>query len=304
MELSFLVAVLVMGVAGWIGVRRILGGVRARGAAEVYEALADLDAADDDDGAAARLLPSVRLLNDDLGKIGLLMPEERVRFRAVNRALPGGCALLCFSLALMAGGWHPPRLVVAAGAGAALGYLLARSRIRSRARGYRRSLEYFLPLVMERIVMAVEAGLDIIAGVQHVVQLEHESEREARTEGFTYEIDPVCKLMEIVLQLAEAGLRFERSLQEVAEAVECAALKHAFVHLALAQKEGGELIMPLRELSDATQLHYQESVEEEIAALPVKATLPLVCTFAGLIVCFITTPLIQVMRITGQAMLH
>jgi hypothetical protein len=57
--------------------------------------------------------------------------------------------------------------------------------------------------------------------------------------------------------------------------------------------------MPLKELSDATQSFYQETIEEEIARLPVKATLPLLCTFAGLIIFFITSPLIQVITMTA-----
>jgi hypothetical protein len=50
----------------------------------------------------------------------------------------------------------------------------------------------------------------------------------------------------------------------------------------------------LKELSDATQTQYQESVEEEIAKLPVRAVLPLILTFTGLIVCFLTVPIVQV----------
>jgi hypothetical protein len=103
--------------------------------------------------------------------------------------------------------------------------------------------------------------------------------------------------------LTEAGLGFEQSLREVSGIVNCSALRHAFIHLAVAQKEGGELVMPLKELSDATQLYYQESIEEDIAKLPVKATMPLVCTFAGLIICFITAPLLQVISLTSQAVI-
>ena len=83
--------------------------------------------------------------------------------------------------------------------------------------------------------------------------------------------------------------------------VECSALRHAFIHLAMAYREGGELIMPLRELSDSTQLYFQESVEEDIAKMPAKATLPLLLTFAGLIICFVTVPLVQVLDMTSNA---
>jgi hypothetical protein len=104
----------------------------------------------------------------------------------------------------------------------------------------------------------------------------------------------------LVLRLTESGLGFNRALCDVAELVPSTALKHAFIHLAVAYEEGGELVMPLRELSDATQLYYQEVVEEKIATLPVKATMPLICTFAGLILFFITTPLLQVMNVLSS----
>jgi hypothetical protein len=75
-------------------------------------------------------------------------------------------------------------------------------------------------------------------------------------------------------------------------------VKHALIHVGLAHRQGGEIVRPLKELSDATQLAYQEVVEEQISRLPVKAVLPLVITFTGLIVCFLTVPLMQVSSLT------
>jgi hypothetical protein len=77
-------------------------------------------------------------------------------------------------------------------------------------------------------------------------------------------------------------------------------VKHACIHLGLAYRQGGEIVRPLKELSDATQVAYQETVEEQIAKLPVKAVLPLVLTFTGLIVCFLTVPLMQVGSLTKE----
>ncbi len=91
------------------------------------------------------------------------------------------------------------------------------------------------------------------------------------------------------------------ALRLIASKTPCAALRHAFIHLALARAEGGELILPLRELSDSTQLHFQDAVEEEIAKMPVRATAPLVCVFAGLMVCFMTIPVLQVISVTERA---
>jgi Flp pilus assembly protein TadB len=137
-----------------------------------------------------------------------------------------------------------------------------------------KSMELNLPMTMERIVMAVGSGLDIVPALR-------EASAGAR--------DPVSLLLAEVVERSEAGLPVAASLRSVSQGVPCPAVKHCFVHLALAYQQGGELVRPLKELSDATQQYYQESVEEEIAKLPVKAVLPLVLTFAGLIVCFLTS---------------
>ncbi|MCB0337330.1 MAG: type II secretion system F family protein, partial [Bdellovibrionales bacterium] len=149
-----------------------------------------------------------------------------------------------------------------------------------------------LPMVMERIVMAIQTGLDIIAGITTLVEL------QAKLPDTP--MDPVTRLLELAMSLSKAGMRFDEALREVAQAVDSSALRHAFVHLAMAQQDGGELVMPLRELSDATQLYYQETVDEEVARMPIKATLPLVLTFAGLIICFITSPLMQIINLTKE----
>jgi hypothetical protein len=77
-------------------------------------------------------------------------------------------------------------------------------------------------------------------------------------------------------------------------------VKHALVHIQLAHQQGGEIVRPLKELSDATQLAYQEAIEEEISKLPVHAVAPLILTFAGLILCFLTVPLVQVSSLTSK----
>lgn len=185
--------------------------------------------------------------------------------------------------------------------GAAIGYLVAEARKRKASALRVRRIEFFLPIVMERLVMAVQAGHDILAALKALIDLEA-SPVSKSSSHFEVQEDPVMGLLRRVYRLAESGVGVERSLHDVAASVNCPALRHAFIHLAQAHKEGGELVSPLRELSDSTQLYYQESVEEEIAKLPVKATLPLLCTFAGLIIFFLTAPLIQVLDITTKAM--
>lgn len=205
----------------------------------------------------------------------------------------GGLAL---GLALAAlRGQGVSQFIPAAILGTSIGYLSSRIAA-ARANDRRREhMEFYLPIVMERIVMAVQSGLDIIPGLRAAI--EHDRQAYAfAADGQSAEPDPVSNLLRRVCALTEGGQCFEQALREVAREAACPAVKHAFIHLAVAHREGGELMQPLRELSDATQLYYQDSVDEQIAKLPVKATLPLLCTFTGLIICFITPPIVQVMH--------
>ncbi|MDC0358913.1 hypothetical protein OAO01_08860 [Oligoflexia bacterium] len=241
-------------------------------------------------------------IGDELGSIGLFNIKERDSFALKGKLTPIVFALL-FVLGGLIGGLTQTRLMLMACVlGLAIGYLVSKSRYRRKKENYIKELEFFLPIVMERLVMAVEAGLDIIAAIKAVLDLEAATRVEQPWLPGQSKRDPVTKLLEIVYQLTESGLSFDVALHDVAVMVECSALRHAFIHLAMAHTEGGELVMPLRELSDSTQLYFQESVEEDIAKMPVKATMPLLCTFTGLIICFVTTPLIQVISIIDGAL--
>lgn len=237
--------------------------------------------------------------NDKLSAIGLFSTAERRQFERAGRRIP----LLGIGIAALPyvafGGRNLSTLFAVSVAGFLVAYIVSGSRYRRRKQKFLKELEYHLPLATERIVMAVEAGLDILPGLEAVLAVERPDSGETDD---AVPANPVSRLLDVVCRLTSAGLSFEKSLHAVAGAVECPALRHAFIHLAVAYHEGGEVIVPLRELSDATQLYYQESLEEVVAKLPVKATMPLLCTFAGLIICFITSPLIQVMKVAMKAM--
>lgn len=161
----------------------------------------------------------------------------------------------------------------------------------------KRSIEYYMPLVMERIVMASEAGLDIIPAIKTVVEIE----KKQRKVNLYLSKEYVSEALDEVIKYSENGYSFDDALKTVANAIAVPALTHGFIHLGIAQKEGGELTGPLTELSDATQAYYQESIEEDLAKLPVKATLPLVISFAGLMVLFLVSPIIQIISFASKA---
>lgn len=183
------------------------------------------------------------------------------------------------------GGHDGGGLIVLCVTGGLAGELYWRRRRHVAKAKLKRIAEKELPLVMERVVMAVGSGLDILPAL------------EEASRGAT---DPVSRGLGKIVELAQGGLPVEEAIRAISERANSMSVKHALVHIQLAHQQGGEIVRPLKELSDATQVAYQESIEEEISKLPVHAVAPLILTFAGLILCFLTVPLVQVSSLTSK----
>jgi Flp pilus assembly protein TadB len=231
------------------------------------------------------------LLEESVGQDSVVAARgsgsDEAKYQSVRRrAWLVGAVLVTIGHGLFAG-----FSVVGSAIFAAIGVLageLFSSRWRERGKNlHLRQLEFYLPAAMERVVLGVAAGLDIVPAL-----------REASQESK----DPVSSILQRIVSLCESGVPVESAFEIASQQVASVSVKHACIHLALAHKRGGEIVRPLKELSDATMIAYQETVEERIAKLPVQAVLPLVITFAGLIVCFLTIPLIQVSSITKRVM--
>lgn len=175
--------------------------------------------------------------------------------------------------------------LIAAFTGYGLVRLVSRIVRENKMQRRKEEVEFFLPIFMEQIVMGVQAGLDVVPAIKEALQ------------GGAAGSGKLRELLQETILLSERGIPFTQALDQVSLKIDIPAVRHAFIHLKLAFSQGGELVRPLRELSDATQLQYQESVEEEIAKLPVKAVMPLVLTFAGLMICFLTVPIVQLSSI-------
>lgn len=195
-----------------------------------------------------------------------------------------GAALVC-AVRLSLFSFSVAGILVSLVVGAFGGELFYSRRKENRATLRLRKMDFYLPTVMERIVMGVGSGLDVIPAL-----------REAARGGH----DPISQLFQWIVALSERGTPVEEAFEMASRQRVTSSVKHACIHLSLAYRQGGEIVRPLKELSDATQVAYQEGIEEQIAKLPVKAVVPIVLTFTGLIVCFLTVPLMQVGSITKK----
>lgn len=228
----------------------------------------------------------------ELERLGIVDKRQQKRLRFILKFLPICLPIFLVLFRALLGFESFEGALILAVLGFAVG-VLARGRLLENAsRKFKERIEFYLPLAMERIVMSVEAGLDLVPALKGLVELE-EKVGDKR--------DPTTFLFRKVVDLTESGVRFDQSLDEVSSQVEGTSLRHAFVHLGLAYKEGGEIITPLRELSDSAQLQFQENIEERIAKLPVKATMPLLVMFLGLMICFLTPPAIQIVGVAREA---
>lgn len=168
-----------------------------------------------------------------------------------------------------------------------------RRRSVAAARRLQRELGFNLPIVIERIVLAAQAGLDAQSCVAVAAG--------GGETGIPAPRDPASRLLLKVSELSNSGSLFEDALRSVAAESRSPHVRHAFAQLAIVHRNGGETAAALRELGDSVQGLYELSVEEEIARMPVKATMPLVLAFAGLLIGFVTIPLIQLSKLSRHS---
>lgn len=167
----------------------------------------------------------------------------------------------------------------------------------NRANKENREILQSLPLVMEQLLLAVQAGHDMLSALRIVLhaggyvredgQCVLPSPKSAKQNMDNRTLE---KLVQVYAALQQ-GRGFEETMEELAEQTHSVPFRHALLHMIVCHREGGELVAPLRELSDASQLCYEEEVEEGIAKLPVRATPALICSFAGLLLCAMSIPM-------------
>jgi Flp pilus assembly protein TadB len=219
------------------------------------------------------------------------LPKVRAGSRPMLAALLTSIVLLV-SAALLIGlsPAHTILLLVFAGASV----VLLQNRLRARAAQRElASIDFHLPLVMEEVVMGVQAGLDIVPALARVL---------SNAEQSSTKLNPVLCVFKEILDACEHGQSFRAALQAARKKQRSSAFSHALLHLSVAHTDGGNLVEVLRELAEATQRSFEESMEEMLATMPARAVMPLIMTFAGLMIFFLAVPLVQVLESLRKAM--
>lgn len=209
-------------------------------------------------------------LAQKLFRAGLFAPDDRKKF--VRKRIT------VFVAALVGGPfgfWYIfgslPMFFLGIVFGALVGYTLPLTGLERRIRSRDDETMYFLPLVIEQVSIGVSSSLDIGPCITNITDM-------ARSRGT---INPVIEMFMHVERLIKSGLSLEDALIDVGEASGSMEVKHAFMFLAQCSKHGGEISKQLQELAESVTTQRQVRVEAKIAALPVKATLPLVVIFGG-----------------------
>jgi len=209
-------------------------------------------------------------VNSKLFQAGIYSSEEKRKFQLARIICPGAAAVIVGigAFVVFRTAMHTSLGVLF---GVFVGFALPLSWLERRIRARQEDTLYFLPLVIEQIAIGVSSSLDIGPCLSMLVNMA--TERESH--------NPVTEMFIHSERLMRSGLNLEESLVEVAEANGQHEIKHAFLFLAQCSKHGGEISKQLQELADAVMIQRQVQVEGKISALPVKATGPLGCVFAG-----------------------
>jgi Flp pilus assembly protein TadB len=160
--------------------------------------------------------------------------------------------------------------------GVLLGVQLPFSILDRRIKQRSEDILFYLPLVVEQIVIGVSSSLDIGPCLQRVVQMSDERDSH----------NPVTELLRHAQLLSKSGLSLSESLMEVGKLSGHNELKHTFMSLSQVSKHGGEITKQLQELADAVSSQRETKVEAKIKRLELEATGPVGLVFVGFMLIF------------------
>lgn len=224
-------------------------------------------------------------MQDRLGKAGFFSKSERKRARRLMGTIIGG-----FGVAGGVGGalYSHGLNVVLPGVvcGSYLGLMVWLYYLRYRVKDLEREILFQLPLVLEGIILLVEAGLGVLPAIERVVSAKEE----------TGDVNPVVRILRLVYEIAAHGAPLGRALEMVGDAMEFKPLRHVLLHLDISSAEGGELVPALRSLSDHAHTEWRLSVETRVKRLENLVVFPVFASVIGLLFLTAAVPIVPLLE--------
>ena len=207
-------------------------------------------------------------LDEKFFQAGVFSEEDKREFYMYRTFLPAVAAVSVGALCFSQGG-----LLMIAGAvlggmfGMRLPYMMLDRKIKFR----QEDILFFLPLVIEQIVIGVSSSLDIGPCLQRVVMMADERDTH----------NCVTELLRVAQHYMRSGMSLEDAMVEVGRKSGHTELKHAFMSLSQVARHGGEISKQLQELADAVSNQREARIETKIKKLELEATLPVAMVFCG-----------------------
>jgi Flp pilus assembly protein TadB len=217
-------------------------------------------------------------------RAGLFSVEERATFYKIKTFAPIVCAIVLGIGLFLLGDITLGALGLVLGV--ALGAQMPQSYIDRKIEKREEDVMYYLPLVIEQIVIGVSGGLDTSPCIKQVLDMAEERKT----------FNPVTELLRHAFQVAKSGVAFEDAMNETAALQGHTELRLAFKSLAQVAKHGGEITKQLQELADTVSSQRETQIEGVIKRLELKATGPVGLVFFGFMIIFLSGLGAQLMK--------
>jgi pilus assembly protein TadC len=135
---------------------------------------------------------------------------------------------------------------------------------------------FYLPLVVEQLVIGVSSSLDIGPCIKWIVSMADERDSH----------NPVTELLRYAQQYMKSGASLEEALLEVGNLAGHIELNHVFMSLSQVTKHGGEITRQLQELANAVAAQREARIEGTIRKLELAATGPVALVFISFMAIF------------------
>jgi len=223
-------------------------------------------------------------LEDKFFQAGMFSEASRRRFRLQQILFPivlaGAFAALLWYVA------GPVMAIVGLVLGLFTGKQMPMSILDRKIAARGDEIMFYLPLVLEQIVIGVSSSLDVGPCIQRVVEMANERDSH----------NAVTELLRHAQMLMKSGIPMTDALVDIGTATGHTELKHAFMALGQVAKHGGEITRQLQELADAVANQREAKVEAKIKRLELEATGPVGLVFLGFLIVLMSGIGVQLMK--------